>query len=119
MIRCYLGAGLLIALLALGIISGKCLTDQRQQLLSQAREALEASTREDWPRAEAAAEEARRLWQRRRAFNAVFSDHAALENVDDALAQVRYSRDPADFSRLCRSLEALAREQAASLENIL
>lgn len=118
MIRCYLGALLLAVLLALGIYSGNRLTDHREQVLSQARQALEAAEAEDWSRAKAAADRAREIWEEGRTFNAVLSDHGVLEKIDDAFGELDLSRNPADYSRLCRDLEILTREQQASLENI-
>ena len=70
------------------------------------------------PRAKAAADRAREIWEGGRFFNAVLSDHAVLEKIDDALGELDFSRNPADYSRLCRALEILTREQRASLENI-
>ena len=112
MIRCYLGALLLAVLLALGIYTGNRLTDHREQVLSQARKA------QDWPRAKAAADRAREIWEEGRTFNAVLSDHGVLEKIDDAFGELDLSRNPADYSRLCRDLEILTREQQASLENV-
>lgn len=118
MIRCYMGALLLALLLGLGIYSGHHLTDHREQVLAQARQALEAAEAEDWPRARREAAEARKKWEEGRAVNAVFSEHTVLEKIDEAFGELDFSRDPADYSRLCRALETLTREQKASPENI-
>lgn len=118
MIRCYMGALLLALLLLLGICGGNCLTERRERVLSQAQLARDAAVQQDWPRARREAAAARETWERSRPINAVFSDHASLERIDDAFEGLEFSENPGDYSRLCGCLEALTREQKLSLENI-
>lgn len=115
--RCWLGGGLLVLLLILGLLgswwSVRFFTDAAQDI-AQAAQMEPDRAREDIRDVQA-------RWQRRRGVHSALFDHAPMEEIDTlfALVEAEDKNFRENCIRLSRLLEQLAESQRLTLENLL
>ena len=124
--RLYIGAALLLAMLAIGIFLTVAFTAIHQPLEDLLHQAQAAATAENWKEAQALTEKAQKLWKKSRHFVAAVADHEPLENIDGLFARLEvlcdleqveeFAADCAQLSRLC---QAMAQSQKLSWWNLL
>lgn len=124
--RCRLGAGLLVGLLAIGLIATFWTHRRFTELSRDIQLAGEAASLLDWERAEDLTRKAKEHWQSGWALSAALTDHEPLEQIDGLFAQLEiYAREKDSLSysvlcaRLCREIAAIAEAQSPGLWNIL
>ena len=113
----WLGVGLLLTLLAAGLLvtggmHGVCMPISRDL-----RQAADAVLQEDWTQAEALAKRANERWNVYRDACAAVTDHEPMEEVEamfEALLVFRTSRDPVGFAQCCTQLAAMTEAVADS-----
>lgn len=109
--RLWIGLGLLLGLLAIGL--GLLVFSEGffREFSANLEEAARLSMAEDWPAAVEKAEKSRAMWQRYYRFFSATTDHEPIEEVQELFARLElYSREriAVDFSAVCRSLSKLA-----------
>ena len=108
--RLWLGIGLLLALLALGIgllFFSNCFF---QAFSSNWEAAAEFALAGDWASATKKAEESRAMWQQSYRFFSASTDHEPIEEVQELFSLLEiYARDRrnVEFSTVCQSLTNL------------
>ena len=119
--RCWLGAGLLLLMLVLGLIFSSLLGRFGSEL---SREAARAGALAEENRAEAVEilEDMEKKWQRNRPWLAVLWDHRAIREADTLFALLTGSPEGDTFRenvlRLSRDLYQLGQSQLPKWENI-
>ena len=105
--RGWIGAGLLVGLLVIGLL----VTWFMDKIHSEISEELEFAARfvmaENWEEAAEAAEDAYEDWQEKWHFSAAFADHEPMEQIDALFAQLHpylTDRDSVSFAAACREL---------------
>ena len=120
--RCWLGAGLLLLMLVLGLIFSSLLGRFGWELSREAARAG-ALAEENPAAASELVQEMERKWQRNRLWLAVLCDHRALREADTLFALLTASPEADTFRenvlRLAQTLRDLADAQKPSWENIL
>ena len=120
--RCWLGAGLLLLMLVLGLIFSSLLGRFGSELSREAARAG-ALAEENPAAASELVQEVERKWQRNRPWLAVLCDHRALREADTLFALLTGSPEADTFREnallLSRALRDLADAQKPSWENIL
>lgn len=118
--RCYLGAGILLALLVFGFFGSRWMADHQARM----EEALLEAARQSPEEALALAEQAKAAWNR--SLTAVLADHQYLERAElafDLLAEAARRGDGAECARLClelaRIFRTLGEDQRLKWENLL
>ena len=109
--RLWLGVGLLLILLAIGIASAVFMSRFHDALSQDLEAASQAVLRGDWVAARSLAEKAEMCWQRGKRIAAAFADHEPLEQVDDGFAQLTLFSQmelTADYAAACVHLSELA-----------
>ena len=122
--RFLIGAGLLVALLAGGILSSAWLDRSYEPLPPMLEQAAAAAEEEDWDRAVRLADRAEQQWHGLWKRTAVFVDHAPMEQIDALFAQLKVCKQSQpDFGKLCvrlaRELEALSEIHSPAWWNLL
>ena len=124
--RLYIGIGLLVGLLVLGIWLSAAFPALHDPLAHRLEQARTAAIAGDWPRAEALLKESRAQWNRYRHISAAVEDHGPLEQMDalfvrlEALASLRSEDEfAADCAELSRLAAALAEAQRFTWWNLL
>ena len=115
--RMWIGVGLLLVMLGLGVFLTMCFERLHTPLANMAYGAAEASIAEDWEKAEALAKDAKAQWERIRRFVAVAADHEPLEEMDSLFARLQIfaqKKMPAHFAAECTQLARLAQAIAES-----
>ena len=109
--RLWIGVGLLVALLALGIgllWGSKVFFEDFSKDIEQSGELALAG---NWEEAEKYAEKSRKKWETYRRFWASFTDHEPVEqmqNLFSLLEVYRVRRLEVDFATVCRNLSHVA-----------
>ena len=119
--RCRFGAGLLLALLLLGVVSGRYLSRLAAALSEQVEQA--AFLMEESPAAgKQMLTAARETWQRRRLLMCILSDHEPVTEADTLFALLADDPQAENFRenalRLSRMLSDLGESQLPKPENI-
>lgn len=112
--RFFLGLGLMLALLGLGLYSAGAVKDSHTPII-QTLEA--ASGQPDPTAAEQLLTRARQDWDRHRHATAVLSDHGPLEEIEGLFSQAEaylQAGQMGDFSAICLRLSQLVRATAES-----
>ena len=102
--RLYLGAGLLAALLALGIWTSGTMTQVHQEMAGQLERAAQAAQESE---AQRRAEAAGSLWAERRHGVASLADHTPMDEIDALFARLTVlaqEKDYGEFAPECREL---------------
>ena len=110
--RLWIGVGLLVILLAMGVtmlfVSRNFYEDFSQSLEQAGRFAMNGN----WTAAENQAARSRQKWERYQRFWAAFTDHAPVEQMENLFSQLelyQFQQEAVDFSAVCRSLAYMAR----------
>ena len=112
--RCWIGAGILVLILVMGLISGACLRNFCREASSELTLAAEGKV----PAKEI--EEIRERWERQETLIAMLCDHSALASIREEFRVL----DPAGENfretclRLAAKLEALGDSQSLSWANV-
>ena len=124
--RLWIGAALLLLVLAVGICLTAVFDSLHGSLAQQLTQAADAAQADNWEAAHALAQEADGQWQRLRNFTAAVADHEPLEEMDSLLRQLKVyetARDGVNFAAVCAQLsslaEAIAQSQAITWWNLL
>lgn len=110
--RLWLGVGLLILLLLLGLWVSAATADIHRPLAESLRQAEEAALSGDWGTAEACAQDAYARWARTWQLTAAIADHTPMDEIDGLFAQLPvYARvrEAEDFSAACAELSRRVR----------
>lgn len=102
--RIWIGIGILVVLLALGLVVMKI---THQQLGAVADTLKQASENRDWDEAVVLAQKAEQDWQQKRHWMAALADHADIDNVDEIFAQLavyQQRRSETDHAAACAQL---------------
>lgn len=103
--RSWIGCGMLVALLALCLVTGCCLDRFQSPLTRQLNQAADFARQEEWPQAKELAENAKDSWQRCRGKIACVADHTPMEEIDELFSQLScYDGDKAEYAAICASL---------------
>lgn len=124
--RLYIGIGLLVAILAVGIFLTGAFSALHDPLAKKMDQAAAAAMAENWDDAAKMAAQAQADWARIRNFTAAVADHEPLEEVDSLFAQLEVlvcAKDAKEFAMVCARLStlatALARSQSVTWWNLL
>lgn len=104
--RFLLGVGILLGLVAAGILTTRVINRIQQPVGAFLEQAAEAS---DWDRAESFSRQARDRWDRYRDLSAAVTDHTPMEQIDALFGQLEiYTqyRDWVRFRACCAELKA-------------
>ncbi len=109
--RLWIGLGLLLVLLAIGL--GLLFFSQHffDSFSANLEEAAELAMEKNWPAATEKAEKSRAMWQRCYQFFSAISDHEPIEAVQELFSRLElYAREQMymEFSTVCKSLAKLA-----------
>lgn len=113
--RLWIGLGILIGLLVVGLWSMERMEDIHSVIASELTQAAAVLQEENWSRADALMASARKNWERHWKFTASMADHTTLDEVDGTFAQLevyRLRREPTACAATCARLA----EQVAALE---
>ena len=108
--RLWIGVGLLLLLLALGIGSTVVMEAVHEPISEQLEHASEAALSSHWQEAHILIAGARDRWEDCREFVACIADHAALEEADAQFARLEVleqAREAVAFASGCAGLAAL------------
>ena len=111
MSRLWIGIGLLVVLLAMGI---GLLWGSRvffEDFTAEIQQAGELALAGNWADAEKKAESCRKKWDRYHRFWASFTDHEPIEQMENLFSQLdvyRVRRLEVDFATVCRNLAHVA-----------
>ena len=121
--RCRFGAGLLLALLALGLVTARWMKRENQELADLVWSAWEAARDGEAERAGERIAELERRWDLRRTWTSVLAEHQPLEEIGGLIGQLKGLEDREFYLenclRLAFLLENLAKSQELTVENLL
>lgn len=112
--RIWIGVGILMGLLAVGLLSMK-ITDRQVEAVSDALEL--ASGSRDWEQAVGLAEQARKDWKQKQNLMGALTDHANLDEIEEGFAQLevyRRCRAETDHAATCAKLAKALRDLGES-----
>ena len=115
--RLWIGLGILLLLLALGIGVTKGMETIHTPICEQLRRAEAAAAEQDWAEADALSDAARQRWQTWHRFTAAFADHVPMDEIDSLFAELAVyarARDKDHFCAICAQLSQLVRAMAES-----
>ncbi len=115
--RMWIGAGILLVLLAMGIALTVAFNALHLPLAEKISAAADAALAGDWDTAERNTEESRKSWDSFRKLTASFADHEPLEEMDGLLAQLQvwlWLREPEEFAVTAAEISSLAQAIAES-----
>ena len=105
--RFRIGVGLLIVLLVVCVFSQLRMAAIQKPIAAEVARAEAYAAIEDWPRASAAAAQARAAWEKNRTFVASLADHQPLEDIESLFAMLAAyadERDETEFRAACQDL---------------
>lgn len=121
--RFWLGVGLLLGLLGLGIAVGSAMAGWHKPIAKKLEQAA-AVCGEDWQQAQALADSAKEDWERCRTMTAMAADHEPMDEVEMLLAELSVyanARDDVHFRATCAQaaqlIEAVAQAHSLTWEN--
>ena len=124
--RGWIGVGLLIVLLAAGLLVTWHMGSFHREISAELELAAGHGLAGNWEEAREEAEDAFEVWQEGWPISAAFADHQPMEEIDALFAQLDsylVSRDAVSFAALCRQLarqvEAMGDAHALNWRNLL
>ena len=121
--RIWLGVGILLGLLVLGILVIHTVDRQLGKIAETLEQASEA---QNWEEAVSLAQKARLDWDQKRKLMATLADHAGLDEIDGLFAETavyQKRRAETDHAAVCaqlsESIRALEENHSLSLWNLL
>ena len=120
------GAGLLVTLLLLGLLTAWDMGRTHTAISRQMEDAAWYALTEDWEAARLAAEGARSQWEAHRTLSSLLADHTPMEEIDSLFERISiYSaaRETAEFAASCaelsRNIRAMGEAHRLSWQNLL
>ena len=107
--RCWIGLGLLLVLLAGGLLVTWYMGSCHREIGAELEQAARYAQLGNWAEAADAAGDAYEDWQEEWRFSAAFADHEPMEEIDAMFAQLGTylaARDAVSFSAVCRQLSS-------------
>lgn len=124
--RFYLGLGILIFFLILGLWVSRSMKEGARPVTRLLEQAAEAALSGDTEQGADLARQARKLWNDRWGIMALAADHAPMDEIDGLLAQMEFFARARDGQRLgaccarvAELVEAMAEAHALSWRNVL
>lgn len=108
--RIWIGIGILLALLALGLLVMRITDRQLGEVSKTLKQAAEAP---DWDRAVTLAQEARRNWKQKWHLMAALADHTDMDKIDGIFARLEIyqkRRAETDHAAACAQLSEAIRD---------
>lgn len=105
--RGWIGLGLLVVLLAAGLLVTWHMRSSHREIAQDLEQAARYAMAGSWEEAEDNAQDAFDDWQDRWHFSAAFADHEPMEAIDAQFAQLDTyltARDSVSFAAVCREL---------------
>lgn len=105
--RCWIGAGLLLVLLATGIYSTWRMQHCQEPMIQEVLRAGELARQGDWEAAEGHAHQAQAEWDRCWGLSAALTDHEPMEQVNAMFAQLEVyatAQETVNYAVLCAQL---------------
>ena len=105
--RSWIGLGLLLVLLALGIVTTWAMEKIHAPIESQLQQAAVFALEENWAQADAASQSAISAWDKWEHFRACLADHTPVEEIDAGLEELKIyaaARENAAFAAACAEL---------------
>ena len=105
--RSWIGLGLLMVLLALGIVTTWAMEKIHAPIESQLQQAAVFALEENWAQADAASQSAISAWDKWEHFRACLADHTPVEEIDAGLEEQKIyaaARENAAFAAACAEL---------------
>ena len=122
--RSWMGAGLLVILLAAGLTITWRMTRIHEPIAASLTAAGEAALAGDWEAAEFLCAGAERFWLDTRVFRACFADHEPMEEVEASFAQLKIflrTKEATAFAAACgetaKKANAMGEAHALAWEN--
>ena len=110
--RTWIGAGILVLLLGIGIFFTFYTAETQEQIAQTLSESREAAAVGHWEKAAGKCFQARSLWEKHQKATAAVVDHEPMEEVEALFAQLEIylkARDPVSYCSCCASLEVFAK----------
>lgn len=110
--RFWLGIGLLVGFLALGLWVTKAMNDVHDPIAALLEDASETALAGDLPKGISLGSEAKKQWETHRKATAAVADHTPLEEIDKLFAEMEvYGQEEElpHFAACCKQLSALVR----------
>ena len=104
---CWLGCGILAALLALSLLCGMLTQRSTRDAAAALEQALEALDRDETAQAVEAGTQARQHWQRHRRFLCAVLSHDELDGIEQGFAELRAYSAEGDAAELRSRCEVL------------
>ncbi len=124
--RGWLGVGLLVVLLALGIVGQITMDTLHTDTIALLEQAALSAQNEDWGQAIPLAQQAQDRWQRSYTVTAAVADHSPMDDVDKLYAELQVyaqAQDAAHFAATCTQLarmtQAVSEAHSFNLRNLL
>ena len=108
--RLWLGVGILVLLLVLGIWVTAAIGSTHDGISALLSEAAQASTAGEWEQANSRFQQAKQQWQQLRPWTAAITDHGPMEEIDRFFSQTEVYLQMeylADFRVGCQALAVL------------
>jgi len=105
--RGWIGFGLLLILLAGGILSAWVMVHWHTPLEETMEQAAVCALVSDWDRAQHLSTQAKERWEQRWHMSAAFADHGPMEEIDSLFAQLEVyeqAREALSYAAVCRVL---------------
>lgn len=124
--RFWIGVGILVGLLAVGLWAMWVMDDVHGSISENLRQASQAVQEFGWEKADALTDSAKADWEKYWSFSAAMADHTAMDEIDALLAQLDVYRQrenvtayAAACARLAELIGALEEGHRLSWWNIL
>lgn len=105
--RGWIGLGLLVVLLVIGLLVTWHMGKSHAGMAADLDRAAGYALMENWEQATFYAQKAKNDWEKGWRFSAAFADHEPMENIDSLLAQLltyASARDEISFAAVCAQL---------------
>ena len=112
--RLWIGIGVLLVLLAAGIVLTSVFSAVHTPLAQTLSRAAFSAQAGDHDTSQALVAEAQQQWEACRRFSAAVVDHRLLEEMEELFAQLRFAQDSREIAALCARLASRAAEMAES-----
>lgn len=106
--RCWIGVGLLLCLLGIGIFSTWQMGRSHDPMAGDIRQAASLAEAGQWELAENYVNQAKQNWEKNWGFSASLADHEPMERINALFSQLEVCircREKLSFSLLCAQLE--------------
>ena len=110
--RTWIGVGILLLLLGVGIFLTAYTAETQEQLAQILEDSRQAAAVGQWEKAAGKCYQARALWEKHQKATATVVDHEPMEEVESLFSQLEVylkARDSVGYCACCASLEVFAR----------